>query len=161
MNRINSTYQLSQDERDEIDRELEALPDRKSGCLDALRIVQKHRGWVSDEAVKAIAGYLGLSEAEVDSLATFYNLIYRKPVGKHVIAVCDSISCALTGGEWLMEYLASKLDIEPGQTTEDGKFTLLPTVCLGHCDMAPVLMMDGKIFGNLTQEKIDEILRNA
>ena len=155
------TAKLRVEEIAEIEQELSGSPDRTSGCLDALRIVQKHRGWVSDQAVLAIADHLSLSPAEVDSIATFYNLIYRKPVGKHVIAVCDSISCMITGGERLMDYLARKLGIEPGQTTSDGCFTLLPTVCLGHCEKAPVLMLDGETHGNLTEEKIDRLLEQA
>jgi NADH-quinone oxidoreductase subunit E len=93
-------------------------------------------------------------------VATFYNLIFRKPVGKHVIMVCDSVSCWIMGEERLIDHLQRKLGIKPGETTPDGMFTLLPTVCLGHCDQAPVMMLDGEIIANLTEEKIDEVLGN-
>ena len=75
--------------------------------------------------------------------------------------VCDSISCWVMGEEKLMDYLRKKLGIEPGQTTPDGLFTLLPTVCLGHCEQAPVMILDGEIIGNLTPEKIDRVLADA
>jgi len=152
---------LSEEERLEIERELENLPTRRAGSIDALKIVQKHRRYVSDEALKDLAPILGMTPAELDSVATFYNLIFRKPVGRHVIMVCDSISCFLTGQERVMDYLKQKLGIEPGQTTADGLFTLLPTVCLGHCEQAPVMMLDGEIVGNLTEERIDRALAKA
>ena len=152
---------LSEQERREIEEDLEHTPTREAGSIDALKVVQRHRGYVSDEAIEDIAQELGMSPAELDSVATFYNLIFRKPVGKHVILACDSISCFLTGGEGVMAYLMSKLGIEPGQTTDDGQFTLLPTVCLGHCEQAPVVMLDWEIVGNLTEEKIDQTLSDA
>lgn len=149
---------LSKQELQEIERALEHLPNRESGCVEALKVVQQHRGWVSDEALQDLSPVLGMSVAQIDSVATFYNLIFRMPVGKHVILVCDSVSCWITGEERLMDYLERKLAIKLGQTTPDGMFTLLPTVCLGHCELAPVMMLDGKIIGNLTEEKIDNIL---
>lgn len=150
---------LSEIERQEIEEELRHAPTPQSACIDAMKIVQKHRGWVSDEALVDISDVLGMSCAELDHTATFYNLIFRHPVGEHVILVCDSVSCWLTGYETVMQALTRKLGIQPGETTADGKFTLLPTVCLGHCEIAPVMMMDGEIHGNLTEEKIDELLR--
>lgn len=149
---------LSETERIEIDEELKHSPTPRSVCVDALKVVQRHRGWISDEALGDVAELLCMSCAELDNVATFYNLIFREPVGEHVILVCDSVSCWLTGGETVMAALQRKLGISPGQTTPDGKFTLLPTVCLGHCDIAPVMMLDGEIVGNLTEEKIDQAL---
>lgn len=149
---------LSDIERQEIEEELKHSPTPRSACIDAMKIVQRHRGWVSNEALDDVADMLGMSCAELDNTATFYNLIFREPVGEHVIMVCDSVSCHLTGYETVMQALIRKLGIQPGETTSDGKFTLLPTVCLGHCEIAPVLMMDGEIIGNLTEEKIDELL---
>jgi NADH-quinone oxidoreductase subunit E len=152
---------LSEQEREEVERELEHVPTRQAGCIGALRVVQKRRGYVSDEALKDLATALDMTPAELDGVATFYNLIFRRPVGEHVILVCDSISCFLTGGEAVMEHLQRKLGIRPGQTTEDDLFTLLPTVCLGHCEQSPVMMLDGEIIGNLTEEKINEALAEA
>ena len=152
---------LNELEIKEIEHELKNLPTRQSGCIDALKIIQKHRGWVSDEALDDLATLLGMSAADLDGVATFYNLIFRSPVGKHVIFVCDSVSCWLTGEERVLDYLQRKLGIQLGQTTADGMFTLLPTVCLGHCEVAPVMMLDGEIIGNLTDDKIDQALSDA
>jgi NADH-quinone oxidoreductase subunit E len=152
---------LSEQEQQEIQAELERAPTKQAACIDALKIVQKHRGWVSDEALADIAPVLDMTTAELDTVATFYNLIFRKPVGKHVILVCDSISCFLTGGETVMGCLVEKLGIQPGQTTDDGLFTLLPTVCLGHCEQGPVMMLDWEIIGNLDETQIDRALEAA
>ena len=152
---------LTQEELADIKGEIEHSPTARSVCIDALMIIRKRRRYVSDEALADLASMLGMSLAELDSVATFYNLIFRKPVGRHVIMVCDSISCWLTGEERLVDHLRRKLGIEFGQTTEDGAFTLLPTVCLGHCELAPVMMLDDKIIGNLTEEKIDHILASV
>lgn len=146
---------LREIEMAEIEEELRHCPNRRAGSMDALKVVQRHRGWVSDEALEDVARLLGMTPAELDSTATFYNLIFRKPVGRRVIMLCDSISCWLTGQETVLDYLRAKLGIDLGQTTPDGEFTLLPTVCLGHCEQAPVMMIDGEIIGNLTPEKID------
>lgn len=149
---------LTDKERIEIEEAMKHTPTPQAASIDALKIVQRHRGWVSDEALDDLSPVLGLSRAELDSVATFYNLIFRKPVGRHVILVCDSVSCWIMGEERVMDHLQWKLGIQPGGTTDDGAFTLLPTVCLGHCEQAPAMMLDGEIIGNLTDEKIDQIL---
>lgn len=149
---------LSEQELKEIEEEMEHSPTREAMSIDALKVVQRHRGWISDEVLEDIAGVVDMTPEDLDRVATFYNLIFRQPVGRHVIFVCDSISCFLTGGDTVMGYLRHKLQIEPGQTTADGKFTLLPTVCLGHCEQAPVMMLDWRIIGNLTPQIIDERL---
>lgn len=149
---------LSEVEVLEIEEELKHSPTPRSACIDAMKVVQRHRRWVSNEALDDLSDMLGMSCSELDNIATFYNLIFREPVGEHVILVCDSVSCWLTGGETVMAALQRKLSITPGETTADGKFTLLPTVCLGHCELAPVMMLDGQIHGNLTEEKIDQLL---
>ncbi|MDP6375639.1 MAG: NADH-quinone oxidoreductase subunit NuoE [Pseudomonadales bacterium] len=149
---------LSQAEIDAIEIEVAHLPDRPSAAIDALLIVQKHRGWVSDESLAAIARLLGMSAADLDSIATFYNLIYRKPVGRHVVMVCDSVSCYVMGGESLMMRIRRHLGIEPGETTEDGRYTLLPCVCLGACDRAPVIMVDDQLAGPLAESDVEDVL---
>lgn len=149
---------LTQDERREIEEEVAHYPQRQAVCVEALRIVQRHRGWVSDEAVHEIAEILEMTPDEIDSVATFYNLVYRKPVGRHVILVCNSVTCWVMGYEGVQAYLMERLGIRPGETTADGRFTLLPVVCLGACDRAPVMMIDTELYGELTPQKIDEIL---
>lgn len=149
---------LSDSERCEIEGFLAAYPTRQTASVDSLMAIQRHRGWVSDEALKDLAPLLGMTPDELDGIATFYSRIFRKPTGAHVISVCDSISCYILGGETLLAYLERKLGILAGQTTPDGKFTLIPNVCLGHCDLAPVMLVDHQLFGNLTEERIDQIL---
>ncbi len=149
---------LTEQEISEIERELKQCPTRRAGCIEALKVVQRYRGWISDEALSDIAILLEMTPAELDQVATFYNLIFRQPVGKHVILVCDSVCCWLTGQETILEHLRRKLGIEPGQTTPDGMFTLLPTVCLGHCEQAPAMMLDGEVIGNLSEKRIDEVI---
>jgi NADH-quinone oxidoreductase subunit E len=149
---------LTPEERREIEAEFAHYPDRKAVCIDAMKIVQKRRGWLSDESLSDIAELLGMSVAELDSVATFYNLLFRKPVGRHVVMVCDSVSCWIMGYERQKEHLFQRLGVQYGQTTPDGRFTLLPIVCLGCCDKAPAMMVDDDLHTNLTPEKIDAIL---
>lgn len=149
---------LTNEERTEIESHLSEYPYKRAACIDALKIVQGHRGWISDESLKDIADVLDMSPDELDNVATFYNLIFRKPVGEHVILLCDSISCWLMGYEKMYEHLMEKLGIEFGGTTAEKDFTLLPMVCLGDCDHAPVMMVDGDHYNGLNSEKIDEII---
>jgi NADH-quinone oxidoreductase subunit E len=146
---------LTAEEISEIEAEVVRYPRRDAVSIDALKVVQRHRGWISDESLSDIAGHLGMSAADLDGIATFYNLIYRRPVGRHVISVCDSVSCWIMGGEQMREHLQERLGIGLGQTTRDDRFTLLPTVCLGCCDRAPAMMVDRDLHGDLDPEKID------
>ncbi|MEH6577813.1 MAG: NADH-quinone oxidoreductase subunit NuoE [Amphritea sp.] len=150
--------ELSAVERREIEAECAHLPQRRAAAIEGLKIVQKYRGWVSDGTIEALARFLDMPPCELDGVATFYNLIFRQPVGKHVIMLCDSVCCWIKGSDGLRQHLSQTLGIEPGQTTEDGLFTLLPIVCLGDCDRAPTLMIDDQQHGNLTTEKVDELI---
>lgn len=149
---------LSAEERKEIEAEMTHYPDKKSACIDAMKIVQRHRGWISDESLRDIADCLELSVDDLDGVATFYNLIYRKPVGRHVILVCDSVSCWIMGYDQIREQLSKKLNVQLGETTADNRFTLLPIVCLGACDHAPVMMIDGDLHRDLAPHKLDQLL---
>jgi NADH-quinone oxidoreductase subunit E len=151
---------LTTEEKKEIEAEFPRYEQKRAACVEALKIVQRHRGWVSDEVLIAVAEFLEMTPAELDAVATFYNLIFRKPVGKHVILVCDSVSCWIMGYERILQYLQERLGIVLGETTADGVFTLLPIVCLGACDQAPAMMIDDELYGNLDPAKIDEILAN-
>ncbi len=149
---------LSDEERREIEKALARLPGRKAGTLEALHVVQEKRGWVSDEAVRDVAAAVGLSADEVDGVATFYNLVFRKPVGRHVILICDSISCWVAGYGGILDRLRLDLGIGVGETTPDSRFTLLPVCCLGACDKAPVIMVDNDLYGDVTPEGLGAIL---
>jgi len=149
---------LSPEELREIEAEFPHYPNKQAVCIDAMKIVQKHRGWVSDENLKDIAELLGMSVDELDGVATFYNLIFRKPVGRHVIMVCDSVSCWVMGYERLRKELKNRLGIQMGETTADGRFTLLPIVCLGACDRAPAMTVDEDLHLNVDPQKLDSVL---
>lgn len=149
---------LTDKEKEEIREEVLLYPYPSAACIDALKIVQKHRGWISDEAVEDIAGELLISAEEIDSVATFYTRIYRKPVGRNVILVCNSVSCMIMGYDSLYTYISGKLKITFGETTSDGRFTLLPVTCLGDCDHAPALMINDELYNNLTPDTLDEII---
>ena len=150
---------LTEIEIGEIEREIQHLPDRQSAAIDALKIVQVHRGWISDNSLAAIAELLGMSVDELDGIATFYNLIYRQPVGENVILFCDSVSCWLMDGEKVCKKLREKLEIEFGQTSADNKYTLLPVTCLGDCDHAPAMMVGDELHHDLTVDNLDEHLK--
>ncbi len=149
---------LTDEERKEIQAEAAHYLRPQAAAVDAMKILQRHRGWMSDEALRDLGGLLQMTRAELDSVATFYNLVFRKPVGKHVILICNSVSCWVMGYPGLREHLSLRLGIDLGQTTADGRYTLLPIVCLGDCDHAPAMMVDDQLYGDLTPEKIDAIL---
>jgi NADH-quinone oxidoreductase subunit E len=149
---------LTVEERDEIEAELTRYPTKEAVCIDAMKIVQRHRGWVSDESVRDIAELLEMSPADLDGVATFYNLIFRKPVGRHVVMLCNSVSCWILGYERMREHLISRLGIQFGETTPDDRFTLLPIVCLGACDHAPAMLVDNELHTDLSPDRIDEVL---
>jgi NADH-quinone oxidoreductase subunit E len=149
---------LTREERQEIEAEMTHYPNKESACIDAMKIIQRHRGWVSDEGIRDVAELLGMSPADVDGVATFYNLIFRRPVGRHVILVCDSVSCWIMGYDRVREHLCKRLGVGLGGTTPDGRFTLLPVVCLGACDHAPAMMIDNDLHQDLDPEKVDRVL---
>ena len=146
---------LTAQEVTEIESEISHLPNRPSAAIDALKIVQSYRGWISDESLNAIAEMLGMSVAELDGIATFYNLIYRQPVGDKVILYCDSVSCWLMDGDVVCEKIKQKLGVDYGGTTADNKYTLLPVTCLGDCDHAPAMMVGEELHHNLTTDNIE------
>jgi NADH-quinone oxidoreductase subunit E len=149
---------LTETEIQAIDHEVELVPYKKAAVIEALKIVQQQRGWISDESVEAIASHLDMSPAEVDSVATFYNLIFRKPVGRHLILLCDSISCYVMGYPKIYEMLQQQLNIKFGETTADQRFTLLPNPCLGCCDHAPALMIDEDLYKDIKAGDLENIL---
>jgi NADH-quinone oxidoreductase subunit E len=144
---LKRVYVLAPEDRDAILHSMHHYDEARAASIDALKIVQKRHGWVPDGASSAIGEVLGIPGADVEGVATFYNLIFRRPVGRHVIKVCDSIGCFLTGYEELAVAIKNNLGIEYGQTTADGRFTLLPICCLGNCDKGPALMIDDDTHG--------------
>ncbi len=149
---------LSEAERREVEEELKLYDHKRAACVEALKIVQKHRGWVPDEGLRDLAEVLEMTPEELDGVATCYSLIYRRPVGRHVILICDSVTCWIMDYQELRDHLKARWKLDPGGTTADGRFTLLPVACLGACDHAPVMMVDEDLHLDLTTERIDQIL---
>lgn len=131
----------------------------REAAVTVMKELQGHYGWLTDEAVAEAAQLLGLSPLQIEELATFYEMIYRRPVGKRVVHVCDSISCWAMGGESLLSQLAVRLGIPVGGTDQEGTFTLLPCCCLGNCGEAPTMMVGKNIYGKLTLETALEVLQ--
>lgn len=149
---------LTEEEKKEIDHHVKMYPQKRAGCIEALKVVQHRRRWISDESLKDIADHLDMTTEELDSVATFYSLVFRKPVGRHVILICDSITCWIMKYDEIVAHLKKSLGIGLGETTEDERFTLLPIPCLGNCDHAPTMMVDDDLHQDLTPQKVDEIL---
>lgn len=150
--------QLTKEEIKEIEHEKTHYPYAQAVGLEALKIVQKYQGWVSDESLLAVSEYLDIPPDELEGVATFFNMIFRRPVGKHVILLCDSVACWMLGCDSLKDHFTKTLGIDYGETTEDGMFTLIPVPCLGDCDKAPVMMIGRETYRNIDVDKIDSII---
>lgn len=151
-------FEPTQTLHDAIKHEINHYEDSRAASIEALKMVQKHHGWVPDEAISYIANILGISAVDVEGVATFYSQIFRQEVGRHIIRVCDSMVCYIGGHDSVLDAIMKKLHIGLGQTTEDNRYTLLPVCCLGNCDKAPAIMVDDDTYGNLTPDNIAEIL---
>ena len=144
--------------RNSLEAKVASVDHPREMVVDVIFAIQEHYGYLSDEGVEETARLVGMSPLEVEQLATFYTFIYREPVGKYVIHVCDSVVCWMNGFETIKDYLSKKLGIGDGETTADGLFTLLPVCCVGYCDRSPAILINKKVYGNLTTEKVDEII---
>lgn len=144
--------------KESLTQQIATVDHARELVVDVIFAVQDHYGYLSDEAVEEVAELLDMSTLDVEQLATFYTFIYREPVGKYVIHVCDSVVCWMEGHESLVEHLSQKLGIKMGETSQDGLFTLLPVCCIGYCDRAPAILINKKVYGPLTVEKLDDIL---
>ena len=153
-------FELSQAEYDAIEHEMHHYEDPRAASIEALKIVQKQRGWVPDGAIYAIADILGIQASDVEGVATFYSQIFRVPVGRHVIRVCDSMTCYIGGHESVVSEMQKQLGIGLGQTTSDERFTLLPVCCLGNCDKAPAVMIDDDTFGDVQPDGVAKLLKD-
>jgi NADH-quinone oxidoreductase subunit E len=127
-------------------------------AINVMYEVQRHYGYLTDEGLQEAAGLLGMTPLELEELATFYDFIYRSPVGRFVLHVCDGVVCWMFHEGSLFDYLCRKLGVCAGEVTADGMFTVLPTACIGYCDQAPAMVVNGQFFGHLTPERIDAIL---
>ncbi len=146
----------------ELKAELKAKIDQAEHAwemaIDVMTALQSHYGYLNDEALQEGAAILDMTPLELEELATFYEFIFREPVGKYVIQVCDGIVCWMNGHQRVIDYLSTRLGIRPGETTPDGLFTLLPVCCIGYCDRSPAMLVNRMPYGPLTPERIDLIL---
>lgn len=131
---------------------------QKSALLPLLHLAQEQEGWTSEAGMDYVASLLGILPIEVYEVASFYTMYHLEPVGKHVIEYCRTGPCCLMGGEDVYGYLKTKLGINTGETTADGKFTLKEVECLAACGWGPVFQVREKYYMNLTNQKVDEII---
>ena len=155
---LDQPYRLSQAVMDRVDKEAAKYPSRRAAVKSALRYCQEETGWVSNGVVTAVATHLGLEPIEVYEVATFYDMFYTEPGGRHRIRVCTNVSCMLRGAETIVSHLKEKLGIKVGETSPDGRITLLEAECLGACGGAPMLVCGNQYFENLTTDKLDSLL---
>ena len=155
---LDQPYCLSQAVIDKVDKEAAKYPSRRAAVKSALRYCQEETGWVSNGVVTAVAEYLGPAPIEVFEVATLYDMFYTEPGGRHRIRVCTNVSCMLRGAETIVSHLREQLGIKVGETSPDGRITLLEAECLGACGGAPMLVCGNQYFGNLTTDKLDSLL---
>jgi len=149
---------LPEELRRHLENRIAASTHPRELAVDIMYELQRHYGYLNDVALKETADLLRLNPVEVEEIATFYDFIYRRPVGRFVLHVCDGVVCWMFEEKSALAYLCNRLGIEPGQTTGDGRFTVFPSVCIGYCDHAPAMLVNGKLYGPLTPETIDRIL---
>jgi NADH-quinone oxidoreductase subunit E len=149
---------LSEELKASLEKKISLAEHPRELVVDVMLVFQDNYGFLSDEALEEAAMLLGMTPLEMEELATFYTFLYREPVGKYVIHVCDSVICWMDGYESIRDYLCGKLGIKMGETTPDGLFTLLPVCCIGYCDRSPAILINRKVYGPLTPEKLDNIL---
>jgi NADH-quinone oxidoreductase subunit E len=144
--------------KDQLQKQIAAVDHPRELVIDVLTVIQEHYGYLSDAAVEEAGALLGMTPLELDELATFYTFLYREPVGRYVIHVCDSVLCWMEGADNLVEHLCTRLNIAMGETTADGLFTLLPVCCIGYCDRSPAILVNRKVHGPLTVESLDRLI---
>ncbi len=137
---------------------LPRFPTKRAATLPALHLVQHEYNWLPFQAIEEVAEFLELSAAEVWDTATFYEEFFLEPKGRYLVQICQSIACELCGYINLEEKLKAKLDIIPGETSDDEKFTLQIVECLGACDLAPVVMINGKLYEKVTWAQLEATL---
>ena len=149
---------LTEDLKQSLMERIAAAEDAREQAIDIMFELQKLYGYMTDEAMEEAGELLDMTPLELEELATFYNFIYREPVGKYVIHVCDSAVCMMYGHLKVVDYIGKKLRVPLGGMTADGLFSLLPVCCIGYCDRAPAMTVNGRVYGQLTPEKIDRVL---
>ena len=146
-------FDLSQQSTDLINKELSRYETKYSAIIPSLFIIQKEKGWVSDEAVAHLSKMSGLPEAHINEVRNFYTMFNQQPVGKLHVQVCTNISCSMNGGRELAAHICKQYKVKLGEVSADGKVTVSKVECLGSCDTAPMMQVNDKYIENLTPEK--------
>jgi NADH-quinone oxidoreductase subunit E len=149
---------LSKELRQALEQKTADADHPQEYVVDVLFALQDHYGYLTDEAVAEAAQLVGMPVVAVEELTTFYPFLYREPVGRYVINVCDSVVCWMDGHASIQNHLMERLGIPMGETTADGLFTLLPVCCIGYCDRAPAILVNKRVYGELTPQKLDALL---
>lgn len=149
---------LSEASKAKIEHLLQRYPNQRSALIPALHVIQDEFGYITSDGVRYLAQVFALSEADVEEVVTFYTMFFRKPVGKYLLQICTNISCLLCNAETILAHFKRKLGVDVGETTPDGKFTLLEVECIGACEAAPVMQVNFDYEGSLTKEKVDRLL---
>lgn len=149
---------ISADARRKIESLKSEYETNQSALIPALHVAQADQGWVSEETQREIAQILGLTEQSVRAVVSFYTMFHQRPVGRHLLQVCRNLSCCLLGGMKLQKQIEERLGITEGETTKDGRFTLITVECLGSCGTAPVVMVNDRYHENVTPQEMDRLL---
>jgi NADH-quinone oxidoreductase subunit E len=152
---------LSEKTKQAIEKLQKSYPEKRSALLPALHLAQAEAGYLSKDVQAEVAALFDIAPNEVNSVVTFYDMFFEKPVGKHCLHVCKNISCMLRGGDELLQKLCQRLDIAPGGTTSDGEFTVIPSECLGACDRAPMILVDDHVEGPIEEKDLENLLAEA
>ncbi len=144
--------------RAKLQQQIDRAEDSREQAINVMYEIQRHYGYLTDEGLQEAAALLNMTPLELEELATFYDFIYREPVGRFVLHVCDGVVCWMFHEGSLFDYLCRKLGVCAGEVSADGMFTVLPTACIGYCDQAPAMVVNGRFFDHLTPERLDEIL---
>jgi NADH-quinone oxidoreductase subunit E len=152
-------YSFSPQTKEKFDALVTRYPEKKAALIPTLWLAQEELGWLPPEALSYCAEVLDLPPSKALSVASFYTMFNLKPVGRYKIEVCRTLSCALCGAFEILDHLEHRLGIRVGETTPDGKFTLMTQECLASCGTGPMMQVNGKrYYENLTPERVDEIL---
>lgn len=149
---------FSEDFNKETDKIIARYPEARSALLPLLHLIQREKGWVASESMEWVAKRLELSCAHVEGVVTFYSMYFTKPMGRQVIQLCRTLSCDIRGAQGIRKMIQDQLGIAPGETTGDGKFSLIEVECIGACGTAPAMMIGDELHENLTPERVGSIL---
>jgi NADH-quinone oxidoreductase subunit E len=138
-----------------------SYPAKRSALIPALHLAQAEIGYLPREIQNQIADLFDLKPNEVNAVVTFYDMFFEEPPGKHILHVCKNVSCMLKGADEVLSGLCAKLNIAPGETSQDGEFTIIASECLGACDKAPMLLADDKVIGPVNVNELEKILSEA